>query len=222
MRTPSTDRPMPHAVRCGPLGSGGSPSKGPLWGRGRPRVRTSGGAPGRGMPRVRQCGPPETVTEVRRARASALPMFRAVRKAMRSRCPERCPHPVRTRIGQAWKRTRPRRASRARRPNPVLRHPLRGPAVPVRALGTRRVRRCARPWRSGGGPTRMQGSREAGAPVLRAGPRQRPIPEPGTDADGTRAATTSGSEEANRPAGRCGPPTVCGSVTCRACSPVPS
>lgn len=228
---------MQHAVRCGPPGSGGSPSKGLLRGRSRPQGRTSGGLLGRGTPRVRPCGPPESPTGIERtvwaAWVRALPMARTSWRAVAMfRGPGHPACRARTRVGRerisrapialAQKRTRPRRTRRARRPNPVLRCPPQRPAVPGRALGTQRVRRCARRWRRGDGPSRRKWAREFEAPALRAGPRHRPVPEPGIDPDGTRAAMTPGNEGASRRAGRAVPPTVCVSVTYRACSPVPS
>ena len=228
---------MPHAVRCGPPGSGGSPSKGPLRGRSRPQERRSGGLLGRGMLRVRRCDPPESLTGIEltvwAAWVRAPPMARTSwRAAVKFRGPGHPAGRARTRVGWerisrapialAQKRTRPRRARRARRPNPAPRRPLRRPAVPVRVLGTPRVRRCARPWRRGEGPSRRKGAGKFGAPALRVGPQQRPAPEPGIDAYGTRAAMTPGNEGASRPANRAVLPIVCVSVTYRACSPVPS
>lgn len=228
---------MPHAVRCGPPGSGGSPGKGLLRGTSRPQGRTNGGLLGRGTPRVRRSGPPESPTGIEltvwAAWVRALPMARTSwRAAVKFRGPG---HPAcrakrrvgRERINRApvaltQKRTRPRRTRQAGRPNPAPRRPLRCPAAPGRVLGTPRVRRCARPWRRGEGPSRRKRAREFGAPAHRAGPQQRPAPEPGTDAAGTRAAKTPGNEGASRPAGRAVLPTVCVSVTYRACSPVPS
>ncbi len=243
---PSTGRPMPHAVRCGPPGSGGSPSKGPPRGRSRPQGRTSGGLLGRGMPLVLRCGPPESLTGIEpmvwAAWVRAPPMARTSwRAAVKFHGPGHAACRARTRVGRerisraptalARKRIRPTRtrrarrpstACRARRPSPAPSRPLRRPAVPVRVLGTPRVRRCARPWRRGDGPSRRKRAREFAAPALRAGPRHRPVPERGIDPDGTRAAMTPGSGGTSRRAGRSVLPTVCVSVTYRACLPVPS
>lgn len=228
---------MPHAVRCGPPGSGGSPGKGLLRGRSRRLGRTSGESLGRGTPRVPRCGPPERLTgielTVRAAWVRPLPMARTSWRAdVKFRGPGHPARRAKRRVGRerinrapialTQKRTRPRRARQARRPNPAPRRPLRCPAVPGRVLGTPRVRRCARPWRRGEGPSRRKRAREFGAPALRVGPRHRPVPEPGIDLDGTRAAMTPGNEGASRRAGRAVLPTVCVSVTYRACSPVPS
>lgn len=229
---------MPHAVRCGQPGSGGSRSKRPLRGTSRPRGRTSGGWLGRGMPLVLRCGPRESLTGIEltvwAAWVRALPMART---SWRAHVTFRGPgHPAcraRTRVGRerisrarpalAQKLTGPRRTRRAHRPSPAPSRPPRCPAaVPVRVLGTPRVRRCARPWRRGDGPSRRKGAREFGAPALRVGPRHRPVPEQGIDPDGTRPTMTPVSEGASRPAGRAVLPTVCVSVTYKACSPVPS
>ncbi|CAM5438240.1 hypothetical protein SAMN05428938_0763 [Streptomyces sp. KS_5] len=227
---PGIDRPMRHAVPCGLLGSDGRRGKGPPRVRSRPWGRGSGGLRVPGMPRARPCGPPGTRAWAGVAWPPALLMVRTAWRAVVKHCPPRRPvHPARTHLGRTRvglaptgrvrRLTQSRRTRRTTRRNPAPRRPADQGRVPE----TPRVRRCVRHWTSGGEPRNRKAARKSGVRRGRVGQAQQPAPEQGTEvADGKRAVTMTGSARASRSVGRGRPPTGCGSVTCRACLPVPS